>query len=465
MTRPAVALVLAAVLLAPLPAPAAGPPAARGTCSSGQVSLTFDDGPSTTSTPRLLGVLAKAGVPATFFMVGTRVDAAPRVAQQVAAAGHLVANHSWAHQRMTSQTSEQVRATLRATDRRLRQAGLVPTGLVRPPYGAVDDRVRAAIRSTGGVTTMWDVDSRDWTGLSAQAIASRVLAGLRPGRSNVVLQHDGVGNSPASVDAVPRIVAEARRRGYCFVALDEQGRPGFPTPRASLTLRTPRRGAAEGRPAAAVVTLDRPTARATTLRLRLHAGSAEPGVDVQRPPALVTVPAGVQQVRVPLAILRDRLDEPTERIEVRLDRPAGLVLGPHRVTMAIRDRDPAPRLTAIDAEVTASETDPVVVEVRLRLAVPSARRVRVQVATVLLSAGPDDLEEVSRTVRLAPGQRTVVVPVTVLPGPPEEEVETFLLRLSGARNVRLARPDALVTIHPPAPEPAPEEPPAPTPRR
>ena len=232
-----VALSLVAAALATWPAGADSAPvvtAATGPCRTGTVSLTFDDGPSASVTPRLVRILRRSGVPATFFMVGQRVASAPAAARQVARAGNLVANHSYLHTDMTTQTSAQVAATLRATDAELRRAGVVPTRLMRPPYGAINDSVRATVRRSGYTPVLWDIDSRDWTGLSTSTIAARILGSLRPGGSNVVLQHDGVGNSPASVDAVPRVIREARRRGYCFVALDEGGRPGFPVPAAPI---------------------------------------------------------------------------------------------------------------------------------------------------------------------------------------------------------------------------------------
>src|SRR5688500_11157617 len=131
-----------------------------GPCRSGFVSLTFDDGPAQ-PTPRLLRILREAHVPATFFMVGQRVAISPRVARQVERAGFLVANHSWAHADMRTQSSAQVAATLRATDAALRRAGTHPTPLMRPPYGALDGAARDGIRAAGLVPVLWTIDSRD----------------------------------------------------------------------------------------------------------------------------------------------------------------------------------------------------------------------------------------------------------------------------------------------------------------
>jgi len=195
-------LVVGSVLLAGLalvgPPPAVGADDRRGgPCRSGYVALTFDDGPAG-PTDRLVRILSEAHVPATFFMVGQRVAAGPRLTRRVERAGFLIGNHSWAHTDMTTQTSGEVAATLRATDAVLRRVGTHPTRLMRPPYGALDDAAREGIRAAGYVPVLWTVDSRDYAGGSAAQIANRILDGLRPNRTNIVLQHDGVTRSPIS---------------------------------------------------------------------------------------------------------------------------------------------------------------------------------------------------------------------------------------------------------------------------
>jgi peptidoglycan/xylan/chitin deacetylase (PgdA/CDA1 family) len=205
----------------------------------GLVALTFDDGPRAGTTRRLVGILRARDVPATFFMVGSRVIAAPRLARLVARNGFTVANHTWDHGRLTSMTDAAVRRELRRTVRALRAAGVRPSDLARPPYGAVTARVRADFRQLGLRPVLWTIDSRDWAGGTPAQIAARVLSALRPHRANIVLQHDGVTNSPNSVSAVPAIIRGARHRGYCFAALDARGKPVRPaaTPPAGRAQR------------------------------------------------------------------------------------------------------------------------------------------------------------------------------------------------------------------------------------
>ena len=189
-------------------------------CSRGLVALTFDDGPSTTVTPRLVRLLKRLDVPATFFMVGSRVASAPATARLVERAGFAIGNHTWLHTDLTSQSNAQIKHAIRSTHRAMIDAGLHPTEFVRPPYGAVDDRVRRVLTDLGYTTVLWTIDSRDWTGLSPRQIDQGVLGAVHPHRTNLVLQHDGVTNSPATLKALPDEIATLRRRGYCFASLD-----------------------------------------------------------------------------------------------------------------------------------------------------------------------------------------------------------------------------------------------------
>ncbi len=340
LLRP-VALVLAALLGLTMASPAdAMPPerAPRADCK-GVVALTFDDGPSRATTRRLVQVLRRADVPATFFMVGQRVAADPRAAREVERAGFLTANHSWAHHDMRTQTYREVRRSLRATRRAMKGAGLHPTDLMRPPYGALAPPARRAIRDSGLVPVMWSADSLDWKSGDARQIARRILAGLHPGR-NIVLQHDGVNRSPISVAAVSQVVRVAKRRGYCFTALDERGRPGFPTPVVTAVATD----GVEGGEAVVRLRLDRAPGRDTALSVDVASGTASVGADLPPFTARVEFPAGRLTAKVRIPIGTDTAVEPAEQVTLRLHHPEGLALGQESVPVGIVDAAAATRI-------------------------------------------------------------------------------------------------------------------------
>ncbi|TNM47132.1 hypothetical protein FHP29_02845 [Nocardioides albidus] len=310
----------------------------RSDACRGRVALTFDDGPVRESTRRLLRVLRRNDVPATFFMVGQRVAADPRTARAVERAGHLVANHSWAHHDMSRQSYRDVRRSLRATRRAMERAGLHPTDLMRPPYGALARPARRAIRDAGYVPVLWTDDSLDWKSGSSRRVARRILAGLHPGR-NIVLQHDGVNRSPRSVGAVDRVVRVAKRRGYCFTALDERGRPGFPTP----TLSTIATDGIEGGEALVTLTLAGPAGRATALTVEAASGTAVVGTDLPAFRTRVEIPAGTLEATLRIPLGTDAVLESPEAFTLRLHEPHGLALAQPSVQVRLLDAATAPR--------------------------------------------------------------------------------------------------------------------------
>ena len=436
---------LALGLVGPAAAAPGAPPgavggAARAACHAGHVALTFDDGPAAGLTPRLLGTLGRLHVPATFFMVGERVAAAPATARQVERSGFLIANHSYRHEDLRRLSREQVIATLQSTDRTLRESGVHPTRLMRPPYGAVDAQVYAAIRAAHLRPVLWDVDPRDWESGTADQIAARILGQLRPG-GQIVLQHDGVGNSPSSVAAVPRIVAGARRRGFCFVALDERGRPGFPTPGATLAAA---RTVTEGHRLTLTVSLDAMAGRDTSVRVSVEGGAKDlAGFD-----PVLRVPAGSLTATLRIPVRRDHLDERAERLRVTLASGDGVRVHGRPLTVTIRDADGPPAVSGRPVAVVEPTTGSIAAPVTFGLDHASSRPVTLTVQTVPGTADASDFTALATTVTIPPGATSVVVPVSVLADALPEGPETFTVRITHAAGARVAAADAVVTINP-----------------
>jgi peptidoglycan/xylan/chitin deacetylase (PgdA/CDA1 family) len=332
------ATLLSVTIASPAPAMTDLPTAHRKGGCKGKVALTFDDGPARGTTHRLIQLLRRNQVPATFFMVGQRVAANPSAALEVEHTGFLVANHSWAHRDMSRQSYRDVRRSLRATRSAMKDAGLHPTDLMRPPYGALAKPARRAIRDSGYLPVLWTDDSLDWKWGSSQQIAQRIIAGLRPGR-NIVLQHDGVNRSPLSVAAVERVIRVAKRRGYCFTALDEKGRPGFPTPLVSAVAND----VVEGTEAVVTLELAQPAGRDTAVVVEAASGTAAVGTDLPAFRARVRIPAGKVQVTVRIPVATDAVVEPAETFSVVLRDPEGLQVG-QPTTVTVIDTANAPRI-------------------------------------------------------------------------------------------------------------------------
>jgi peptidoglycan/xylan/chitin deacetylase (PgdA/CDA1 family) len=293
-------------------------------CSAGLVALTFDDGPARGLTAKLVGILRDHDVPATFFMVGSRVRTAPKAARLVARAGFTIGNHTWSHAHLTRLPDGAVRRELRSTARELRRNGIPRSTLMRPPYGDVNSRIRRDVARLDLVPVLWNVDSGDWRGGSSRQIAASVLRQLRPHRSNIVLQHDGVRNSPASVAAVPRVIRAAQRRGYCFARLGPHGHMEVPVPTVQGTVAA---GSESGPvPARVLVQLSRPTSREVSLRVRGTSGTATAGEDFVAPLLRVSFPVGTTRAWVDVPVIDDAAYEPTEDFHVVFDSPFGVVI-------------------------------------------------------------------------------------------------------------------------------------------
>lgn len=200
------------------------PVVCRGTSGRPEIVLTFDDGPSPLTTPRVLAELARCGARATFFVLGAKVERHPEILQAIVAAGHEIGIHGHAHDRMLS-----IRHP-RRIEAELHRAGTVVasiTGrtphLFRPPVGHVSPRTAVACRQLGLTLVGWSVRALD--GLrrtTAASVVERVTRGLSPGA--IVLLHDASENEqfePAGVAALPGILAEAARRGLACVTLSE----------------------------------------------------------------------------------------------------------------------------------------------------------------------------------------------------------------------------------------------------
>jgi peptidoglycan/xylan/chitin deacetylase (PgdA/CDA1 family) len=198
-------------------------------------AVTFDDGPTPVFTPVALEILAAAGVPATFFMIGTLVHDYPSIARDVAAAGHEIGNHSWSH---VSAPTQSDRANVEQIDRGTDAITSVTGADIRwyrPPRGMlVGSAVRHAFERGQGVA-MWSV-TRGPAGDSDVAGVRRYLVDeIHPGA--VVDLHDGVGASAfggvggynaglvrrrqAELDALPAVLDAWKSAGYQLVTLSE----------------------------------------------------------------------------------------------------------------------------------------------------------------------------------------------------------------------------------------------------
>jgi peptidoglycan-N-acetylglucosamine deacetylase len=181
-------------------------------CTRGRVALTFDDGPDV-YTPQVLKVLRAYGVKATFFVMGDKAAARPDLIRAEVAGGHLVENHSWSHPHLADLDQAQIDWQLTATQRAVTAAGAPAPTLFRPPFGNTSATVDGEAKLLGLRVIRWSIDTNDWRGRAPGDIAASVLDQVVAG--SVVLMHDGVRQSAATVQALPTVIRGLRARGFC----------------------------------------------------------------------------------------------------------------------------------------------------------------------------------------------------------------------------------------------------------
>jgi peptidoglycan/xylan/chitin deacetylase (PgdA/CDA1 family) len=189
-----------------------------------KLALTYDDGPNDPHTLRLLEVLARHNVHATFFLIGRYVTKRPDIVRQIANAGHAIGNHTLSHPNLIFASTTQTITELRQCQQGLCDAVGEHSRLFRPPFGGRRPATLRVARSLGLEPIMWRVSGYDWKGRSAEYIERKVHARVRGG--DVILLHDGGhrafgADRSQTVIATDRLIAQYNSQGYEFVTIPE----------------------------------------------------------------------------------------------------------------------------------------------------------------------------------------------------------------------------------------------------
>jgi len=192
--------------------------------SSRLLALTYDDGPNDPCTWRMMEVLERHGVKATFFLIGQFVRQKPGIARALVDAGHVIGSHTWDHPNLIFTSTSEVRRQLQLAQTAIFDATGVEPKLFRPPFGGRRPASLRAVRAFGLEPIMWNVTCYDWRAKSAEAIVAHAERQIRGG--DVILLHDGgYGRMGAdrsrSVEASDRILTRYQREGYEFVTIPQ----------------------------------------------------------------------------------------------------------------------------------------------------------------------------------------------------------------------------------------------------
>jgi peptidoglycan/xylan/chitin deacetylase (PgdA/CDA1 family) len=185
------------------------------------VTLTFDDGPDASWTPRVLRELAGAGVHATFFVIVPRARARPELVRAIVDGGHEVGLHCWEHVRHSRSSRAAIEADTDRALEALAELGVRPRRW-RTPWGDTAPWTAALADARDLSLEGWTADTHDWRGDDAETMLAATVPQLGP--SGTVLMHDGIGPGARRGDCLQTVrliaplCAEIGRRGWAVAA-------------------------------------------------------------------------------------------------------------------------------------------------------------------------------------------------------------------------------------------------------
>ena len=174
------------------------------------VYLTFDDGPIPEVTPKVLAILARYKVKATFFMVGENIDKHPEVYEQVVQAGHSIGNHSYNHLKGWKTPFKEYMENVYCWPKK--------THLFRPPYGKATLRQRIALHRKGYTLVYWDILTRDYdASVTPEQMLRLIQRDTRPG--SIINFHDSLKSNERMLEVLPQAIEWLQKEGYELAAL------------------------------------------------------------------------------------------------------------------------------------------------------------------------------------------------------------------------------------------------------
>lgn len=178
-----------------------------------KIALTFDDGPNSKWTPKLLDGLKERNTKATFFLIGSSAKENPEIVKRIYEEGHLIGNHTYNHVSLKEGNQEEAEEEIAMTDQVIYEITGEHTAYVRPPFGLWREGLEQKMQI---LPVMWNIDPLDWQSEDTGEIVQKVVTEAREGA--IILLHDCY---ESSVLAALEIVDILTQNGYVFVTVDE----------------------------------------------------------------------------------------------------------------------------------------------------------------------------------------------------------------------------------------------------
>ena len=183
-----------------------------------KVALSFDAAWGNEDTQKILEILAKHNVHATFFMTGGWVDSYPEDVKAILAGGHELGNHSENHKNMSQISNDDKEQELMKVHEKVKNLTGYEMFLFRPPYGDYDNDVIKTATKCGYYPIQWDVDSLDWKDYGVDSIVNTVCSNKHLGNGSIILCHNG---AKFTADALDTLITNLKGQGYEIVPISE----------------------------------------------------------------------------------------------------------------------------------------------------------------------------------------------------------------------------------------------------
>lgn len=184
-----------------------------------KIALTFDDGPHPRITPKILEILDKYNVKATFFTVGINVHYYPETFESILSHGHEIGNHTYTHPHVARIDTGTLKNEIEQCEREIYEHGEYKTKIFRPPEGMIDNGVATLLKELDYKVILWDIDTRDWDHTPPKTIANMVIDKISSG--DIILMHDYISYNSPTLEALEIFLPVLIEKGFQFVTVSE----------------------------------------------------------------------------------------------------------------------------------------------------------------------------------------------------------------------------------------------------
>lgn len=188
--------------------------------SKKKIALTFDDGPHPIYTKKILDILNKYNIKATFFIIGVNVESYGDILYDIVSAGHEIGNHTFSHHSLKGKNAQDIEEELENCREAIYQKCGENTTLFRPPGGIMADiEVGESDIFEGYDIIYWSIDTHDWAHHSPQKISDYVVKNTKSG--DIILMHDYIGKNSPTPAALEIMIPKLIERGFEFVTVSD----------------------------------------------------------------------------------------------------------------------------------------------------------------------------------------------------------------------------------------------------